>query len=321
MAFTVTDLTDYVHENEKEIISSALFGGKTISMITNQVGIKSSEELTMLDTTADFQADSGCSYATSGTTTFTNRALTVSKIMVAETLCPEDLEAKFLQRLVQSGSSHDQLPLEKEIVDRKIAKVKQQLEIAVWQGNTDFTFSTNLKQFDGLLKKIKAESASTIAATTQSDVTTSTIRGIVEDIYTKIPANLLGQTGELEPVLFMGWDNYRTLLTKLTTDNLYHYTTDAAAQAGEMRYPGNGLKIVAVHGLNSNNHAALPTTYQDNMICTYAKNLYFGTDMLNEYEKMDVWHSKDDQNIKTLLRFKAGTQIAFPELIVVYKNT
>ena len=44
MAFTVTDLTDYIHENEKEIISSALFGGKTISMITNQVGIKSSEE-------------------------------------------------------------------------------------------------------------------------------------------------------------------------------------------------------------------------------------------------------------------------------------
>jgi hypothetical protein len=321
MAFTVSDLTDYVHENEKNIISSALFGGKTIGMINQMVGIKSSEEITTLDTDAAFQADTGCSYNTSGTTTFSNRALTVSKIMVSETFCPEDLEAKFLQRLVQPGGQHDKLPLEKEIMDRKVAKVQENLEKAMWMGNTSHTWSTNLKQFNGLLQIIKAASASTIAATTQSDVTTSTIRGIVEDIYSKIPAALLGQTGDKQPVLFMGWDNFRILVTKLTTDNLYHYTADNAAKTGEITYPGNGLKIVAVHGLDSNGDTNLPAAYVDNMICTYPMNLYFGTDMANEYEKMDVWYSKDDRNIKSILTFKAGCQVAFPEHIVVYKNS
>jgi hypothetical protein len=188
-------------------------------------------------------------------------------------------------------------------------------------GNTDFTWNTNLKQFDGLLKIIKAASASTIAATTQADVTTSTIRGIIEDMYSKIPSNLLGQTGDMEPVLFMGWDNFRLLITKLTTDNLFHYTTDAGAKTGEITYPGNGLKIKAVHGLDTNGETNLPATYQDNMILTYPKNLYFGTDLMNEEETVEVWYSQDDRNVKSLITFKAGTQIAFPENIVVYKNT
>ncbi len=119
----------------------------------------------------------------------------------------------------------------------------------------------------------------------------------------------------------MGWDSFRIMLTKLTTDNLFHYTTDAAAKTGEYTYPGNGLKIVAVHGLDTNGETNLPVTYRSNMILTYPKNLYFGTDLMNEYEKYDVWFSKDDQNIKSLFRFKAGTQVAFPNKIVVYKNT
>lgn len=175
MAFSVGGLVDYINENEKEIISSSLFGGKTLTMVQVQVGIKSAENLTILDTTADFQTDGGCSYNTSGTTTFTKRTLTVSKIMIAETLCPEDLEAKFLQRLVQPGSTHDKLPLEKEIVDRKIALIQKQLEVAVWQGDTSSGL-VNTNKFDGWLKLIDAASASTVNVTTQTAITTGTVK-------------------------------------------------------------------------------------------------------------------------------------------------
>ena len=319
MAFSVGGLVDYINENEKEIISSSLFGGKTLQMVNIQAGIKSAENITILDTTADFQTDGGCSYNTSGTTTFTKRTITVSKIMISETLCPEDLEAKFLQRLVQPGGMHDKLPLEKEIIDRKIALIQRQLEIAVWQGDTSSGL-VNTNKFDGWLKIIDAASASTVNATTQASISTSTVRGIFENIYSLIPNNVVGAE---DLVAFCGYDTFRTLVTKLQTDNAANGWSgyDVNVNAWEMMYPGLPLKIVAVPGLNADNNSAALATYKNRIICCRKSNLYFGTDLLNEYEKYDVWFSKDDQNIKTLFRFKAGCQIAFPTEIVQYQNT
>jgi len=315
MAFNVTGLTDYIRENEKDIISSSIFSAKSISMVKVQVGIKSSEDIEIMDSSADFQVDNGCVYNTSGTTTFSRRNLAVSKIMIAETLCPEDLEAKFLQRLVQPGSTHDQLPLEKEITDRKIALIAKQLEVAVWQGDTN-AGNTNRKQFDGWIKIIDAAGTAT-SATAQVSISSSTVRGIFEDIYSKIPSAILGAD---DLVVFCGYDTFRTLMTKLTADNLYNYTTDSAASNFEMMYPGTNMKIVGVPGLNADNDAGAAATYKNRIVAARTSNLYFGTDLLNEYEKYDVWFSQDDQNIKTLFRFKAGCQIAFPSEIVTYKN-
>ena len=315
MAFNVTGLTDYIKENEKDIISSSIFSAKSISMVKVQVGIKSSEDIEIMDSTADFQTDNGCVYNSSGTTTFSRRNLAVSKIMIAETLCPEDLEAKFLQRLVQPGSTHNQLPLEKEITDRKVALIAKQLEVAVWQGDTA-AGNTNRKQFDGWLKLIDA-AGTAVTATAQASISSSTVRGIFEDIYSKIPSAILG-TDDL--VCFCGYDTFRTLVTKLTADNLYNYTTDAAAGSFEMMYPGTNMKVVGVPGLNADNDSGAAASYKNRIVAARTSNLYFGTDLLNEYEKYDVWFSQDDQNIKTLFRFKAGCQIAFPSEIVTYKN-
>lgn len=324
MAFDVSGLTDYVKENSADILLNSVFAGRTIEMIDTMTGVKTSEKLLFLETTAPFQADTACSYNTSGTTTFSNRTITVAPIAIMETFCPKALVAKHLQTLMKPGSKGDKdIPasVEKAIMDKKVALINRQVEIAIWMGNTDFTWNTNLKQFDGLLKIIKAASASTIAVTTQASVSTSTVRGIVEEMWSLIPSNLVGASGEDEPVLFMAWPEFKTLLTKLTTDNLYHYTTDSAAQEGIMRYPGNGLKIVAVHGLGLNAETNLPLTYRQNMILTNPKNLVYGTDLMNEEEAVEVWYSQDDRNVKSLITFKAGTQIRFPENIVVYKNT
>ena len=315
MAFNVTGLTDYIKENEKDIISSSLFSAKSISMVKVQVGIKSSEDIEIMDSSADFQVDNGCAYNTSGTTTFSRRNLAVSKIMIAETLCPEDLEAKFLQRLVQPGSTHDKLPLEKEITDRKIALIAKQLEVAVWQGDTNSGL-VNTNKFDGWLKLIDA-AGTAVAATQQASISSSTVRGIFEDIYAKIPSAILGMD---DLVAFCGYDTFRTLVTKLTADNLYNYTTDSAAGSFEMMYPGTNLKIVGVPGLNADNDSGAAAVYKNRIVAARTSNLYFGTDLLNEYEKYDVWFSQDDQNIKTLFRFKAGCQVAFPSEIVTYKN-
>ena len=320
MAFTVTALTDYVHENEKEILRASILGAKTMGLVNVKPGIKSSEELTIMTSTAPFQADAGCSYNSSGTTTFTNRALTVVGLMVSETLCPEDLEAKFLQRLVQPGSKHDQLPLEAEIIDEKVRNIQRNLEMAFWQGDTDQTYNTNLKHFNGILNLVDAATGVVTGNTGgQTDITTSNAFTIFQNMYNVCPAAILG-TDDL--AYFCGWDTFRLLQTNLVNDNNFHYFGDASNVAsGELILPGTNVRVYAINGLNADNDAALPAGKQDRIILARKSNIYFGTDLLNEEEEFDVWYSQDDRNIKTLAAFKAGAQIAHPTEIVEYTNS
>lgn len=316
MAFSVSALTNLVVENENKIIRQSILGAKTLKYpgINIMAGIKSSEMLNLLSATGSFQSDAGCSYNTSGTTTFTQRQLTVAKIKVQQTFCPDDLEAKYTSKKLIAGSYYDTLPFEQEIVDLIIGNINAQLEIAIWQGDTTNGLA-DYKLFDGWIDIIDA--ASPVYATAAGTITTSNVRGIFEDIYAKIPARLAGT--DRWPVAFCGYDVFRLLVTKLSTDNLYHYTTDAAAKAHEIMYPGTDLKIVAVNGLSALS-GTVAATYNDRIVCTWPGNLAFGTDLANEYEEAKIWYSMDDQNIKSSIKFKAGCQVAFGSDIVTYKR-
>lgn len=318
MAFSVSTLTDYVEEKNGELINATVLGAYTLKNlgVTITPGIKSSQTINILDSNAEFQADTGCSYNTSGTTSVTQRTIAVSKVMVSETLCPEDLEAKYLQYAVQAGSTHEKLPFEKMIIDQKLAYMNRNLEVAIWQGETDHTFNTNLKQFDGWISIIDGASG-IVAGNTSSatSITASNILTLIEDMYAVVPSKILGNPNL---VCLMGQDNFRLFTIAMRRANLYHY--DAENNRQEMYFPGTNMKVKAVPGLNADNDSNLPVAYKNRMYILDPENLVYGTDMANEEEKFMVWFSQDDQNIKSLARFKAGCQIKRPTEIVHYKN-
>ena len=102
MAFVVASLANYTEENVTQLVASSVLGSKTITLIKDQgnvmLGVKSAETVNIMDTDAFFQDGSSCGFNASGTTTFTQRTLTIGKIKVNEALCPKDLEAKYLQK-------------------------------------------------------------------------------------------------------------------------------------------------------------------------------------------------------------------------------
>lgn len=319
--FTVSSLTNYVIENENKIYSAAILGAETIKNggITVQAGIKSSEQINLLANTAPFQADGGCAFNASGSTTFTQRPLTVSKLKWQDVFCPDDLEAKYTSKKLTAGSNYESMPFEQEIMDLVIANINAQMEQAIWQGNTtSHLFSTNLKQFNGFIQVLEAAGTATYATATAA-ITTGNVISIFDDIYTKIPTQLLNSAkGEL--VAFCGWDTFRTLLIAQKNANSFAYgDLGNAAKAGEYVMPGSGLKVKAVQGLS--NITGTLSTYKDRIVCTYPANLVFGTDLANEYEEAKIWYSADDQNIKGSIKWKAGVQIAFPAEVVTYKNS
>lgn len=151
MAIDVTGLANYTEQNKMALITKAVFGAKTISLLTPMTGVKSSETINILDTDAVFQLGGTCGFNASGTTAITQRTVTVGKIKINEALCPKTLEAKYTQTLLQAGSTYDGVPFEQIYSDLKVKLINKQMEIAIWQGDLS-SANANLNKFDGIIK-------------------------------------------------------------------------------------------------------------------------------------------------------------------------
>jgi len=183
-------LTNYVEENKADLITKAILGGKTMGMVDVRYGIKSSEKIPVLESTTPFQAASSCGFNSSGTTSITQISLSTNPIAVAEQICLRDLEAYYTQKYLPQGANYDSTTIAAEIVNRKVANIAQSVENALWAGKTTYTNSTVLKSFNGFLATIDT-AGTAVAATQQASISASTVLGIFEDIYTKVPAAAL----------------------------------------------------------------------------------------------------------------------------------
>lgn len=318
--FTVSSLGDYVRENADKIYTDAALGAQTLRElgISIQAGIKKTDALMIFQNTAPFQADTSCGFNASGTSTFTDRDLTVTEIKWNDQWCPKTLQAKFTSTKLAAGAQRQQevMPFEEVVMAEVMNNINTQLEYSIWQGDTTNPFNTNLKQFNGLIKTI--DGSSPIAATAQADVTSANIIGILNNIYDNIPAALLNNP-ERPMEVFTGYDNYKLLVQALFSLNNYHYNVADAWKKMSLEMPATGLKVTAVKGMTQ--FAGATYGNKDVMVCTYAKNLVYGTDLEGDYEDAKVWYSQDDDVIKALIRWKSGVQVARPGEIILYKNS
>ena len=314
MAFNVAALANYTEENAALLVTSSVLGAKTASLIKSagnvMVGVKSSETINIMDTDAIFQSGGSCGFTASGSTTFTQRTVTVGKIKVNEALCPKDLEAKYLQKALPTGSMYDSIPFEQEFADKKAKTIAAQLETAIWQGDTD-SVNVNLNKFDGLVKLVGAASgvvaanASTfISGAPLSSITAANVISIFDGVYQAIPAKVVAAE---DMTIFCGQDLFRTYTVALKNANSFHYSVDAKAD-GEFVLPGTMIKVVAVAGLNGTNK----------VYAMRLSNAFLGTDLLNEEEKFEIFYAKEADQVRFVSEFKMGVNIAFPDEVVKF---
>jgi len=315
MAFDVSALSTYTNQNNYPLVTKSLFDAKTVKLMTPMTGIKSSETVNILETDSIFQAGGTCGFNSSATTALSQRTITVGKIKINEALCPKTLEAYYLQTQLPAGSRYEKLPFEEVYSNEKAGKIAQQLEVAVWQGDTTLSDS-NLKRFDGLLKIIDASSAAVTADSTNNTeaITTSNVNAKFDTIYSKIPSQLLNNN---DVVIFCGLDVFRTYTIALKNQNLFHYDAVAASADMELTMPGTGIKVVGVNGLNTSNDNS-NNTGLNRVIALRTSNMYFGTDLMNEEDRFEIFFAKEADEIRFVAEFKAGTQVAFPGEIVQY---
>ena len=314
MAFDVSTLAAYTEQNEALLVTDSVLGAKTAALIKSagnvMVGVKSAETINIMDTDAIFQAGGSCGFTASGSTTFTQRTVTVGKIKVNEALCPKDLEAKYLQKALPTGSMYDSIPFEQEFADKKAKTIAAQLEVALWQGDTT-SGNANLSKFDGLVKLIGAASgvvaanASTfISGAPLSTITAGNVISIFDGVYQAIPAQVVAAD---DMTIFCGQDVFRTYTIALKNANQFHYSIDVKADS-EFVLPGTPIKVIALQGLNGTNK----------VYAMRVSNLFLGTDLLNEEEKFEIFYAKEADQVRFVSEFKMGVNVAFPDEIVKF---
>ncbi len=277
MGFDVSALSNYTKENEALLVTSSVLGAKTASLIKSagnvMVGVKSSEKINIMETDAIFQDGASCGFNASGSTTFTQRTVTPGKIKVNEALCPKDLEAKYLQKALPTGSMYDSVPFEQEYSEKKAKTIAAQLETALWQGDTS-SVNVNLNKFDGLVKLIGAASgvvaanASTyISGAPLSSITDANVISIFDGVYKAIPAKVVAAD---DMTIFCGQDLFRTYTIALKNSGSFNYQIDVKADS----------------------EFVLP---------------------LNEEEKFEIFYAKEADQVRFVSEFKMGVNIAFPD--------
>lgn len=315
MAFNVSALSNYTKENEKQLVFSSVLGNKTAELIKSQgnvlLEVKSSEQIGIMDTDAFFQSGASCGFNASGTTTFTQRAVTVGKIKVNEALCMKDLESKYLQKALPAGSMYTEMIFAEDYSNRKAQKIADQLETALWNGDTA-SADGNLNKFDGLLKLITAAGGSVVNANTSTyisggpiaSITVANVVAVFDAIYTAIPAKVVAKD---DITIFCGMDVFRLYTVALKNANLFAYNLNVKADS-EFFLPGTTVKVVAVQGLNGTN----------DLVAARISNLFIGTDILDEQSKFELFYAREADQMRFVSEFKMGVQFAFPDEVVKF---
>lgn len=307
MAYSVGSLPNYTEQPEKVIFEKVFTGSPIIEAVKSagniQTGIKSAETINLVATEGVWQSQA-CSLNPSGTTTFTQRTITVGKPKVDLSWCERDLEPKFTQKAMIRGGNYDSLTYNTEIVDDVMQNIAKRAATAIWQGDTN-SVDEYLNKFDGLVKIINAATiGGTYSGTAWSEANSRTVmKGLAaliiadQDVY---------KGGATDVKFYCSPAVKAAYQWKLISDNVGYkgaYSADA-----KLYVEGTNIEVVEDQGLAGTNY----------IYALEPSNVYIGTDMENEQERVDLWFSKDDQKLYFHTEWKMGVQVAFPTRIYKY---
>ena len=306
MSYVVSSLPSYTRQDAKKLIYEKLFNViPTLQYCNEQTNIKSAETINILSSQA-FWASQACSFTASGADTFTQRTITVGKPQIQKKWCERDLEPKYTQEAMKSGGNYTSLTYNTQIIENTLQTIQKDFEQALWLGQTG-SGTHNLGHFDGFATIIGAATIGGTYSGTTWSVTNA--RTAVDGLAALVVANAdVFRGGDSSIKFFMSPKMAQEYRWKLTKDNVGFAGAYQAENKGKTYVEGTSIEIVEVPGLSGTNY----------IYAIEPENMYFGTDMMNEYEKFDVWFSQDNREIRMHCEFKAGVQIAFPSRVFKY---
>lgn len=300
MAFNVSQITAFTDETSQALITKAVLKGRTLDYVTVVPGIKGTQALNIMDNTITISAEA-CGWNPAGNVAFTQRDITVTALKVNDALCPATLEAYWVGQKMKAGYADD-AQLGPVLANSYVEKVQVANESNYWLGVKGSTAVGVPNKIDGFLEVLSGEAYVGVTASA-GPFTVSTIKDKVDLMINAAP-EVLSTFSDL--TMFMSIGDFR-LYTQAIAEKNYFAVPANVGTALEFVNPINGVRFVGIAGLAGSSK----------LILTYASNLVVGTDLDNEEEKFDIWYSMDNQEVRVAMHYKIGTQVQFPELVVI----
>lgn len=300
MAYNVNDLATYVAENKETLVRDILFGGKkgdTIAKLTKQLGVKTTDRLHVLDYAATLQNGKGCGFQAEGDTDFAERDIETAIFKVNDEWCPDDLLNKYAEYLVRFGADKnaEAMPFEAEIMDALVAEINKQMETLVWQGQ-----KAKDDLIDGFIALANAEDDTVVPEIAEG----ATAYDAIKTVIMAIPEEIID-----EATVFVAPAIYREFVQDLVEKNLYHYES-GKIENDDLMFPGTNIAVHKTIGLTGSAYI-YASTY---------KNMFYATDAMNDKEEVRAWFSDDADLFRVKVKWNAGVQTLFPNLVVMGKK-
>lgn len=291
--FTVNGLTAYTEKATQMLRAGVLFSD-TFENYSIQQGINYKEYINFIDINPHVQAGA-CGLSASGTTTITEKEISVVTYSYRDQFCKNDLVQKALTLGVGTLNDDFGQIIEQNLMEGEINAIKHQVDVDLWLGTSGM--------IDGWFANLSAcTSAISLDTYTATTVTQDNVDNVVDDFIDNVTEAMWAR-GVL------------TLHCSVSIYNMYKRNLIAAFGAGslatlltEMKplemwvigFEGQ-LKIKAEAGLAGSNY----------MMLTWDKNLFIGTDELREISEAKWFFDENTDFLKFKSNFKLGTQIAF----------
>ena len=304
-SFDLSSLSTYTDEVGGLLLTEAVAKAKTAEACYIQSGIKGSQAINLLSSTLNVQPGT-CGWNTSGTTTFTQRDIVVCPYKVNESLCPADLNSYWAGQFLNAGSYNEQVPFEQQIAKLKQEQISMFIENKIWQAATSASGGTDC--FNGLLKLTStavtsSEKVNFTPTGSTSAITSSNALTQVDLLIASLPDAVLNRT---DLVIMMSNQAYRNYVVALRTANYFHYTPEGAGVDFTTYHPATNIRVMGVPGLSGSNRVILAPSSE----------IVIGVDLMDDSERLDMFYSKDFDEVRVRCNFKLGVNIAFPENIV-----
>lgn len=301
MAINVSALSEYVNQNNGELLTKAVLGAKTLDYIDIMPGVKFKEALNYLDSTVVFKRGEQCGWEPDGADKFTQRTIEVKPIKINKEFCWKDLRKYWMNYQMLFEAGRETLPFEEKIIEANLKAINAELEKLIWQGDGN-------KPMNGIFEMIKNQGQGVIEKTVTAGYTAIEV---IDAAYEGMTPEMLEQN----PTIFVSPSTFRSYVQGLNAVCCANRPMiDAAAES--IAYPGDSrVTIVPVPGMEGSSEDFCIA------LATPAKNLVYGTDVEGSENTFKFWYDEKEDKFLFKVLFNAGTQIKFPDQVVrVYKT-
>lgn len=249
------------------------------------------------------QADS-CNFSASGDVTLNAKTLSVCTLKINKEFCLADYEGTFLADSMGAGALNKEIPADftQWLLDKEAVEIANDIDNIIQNGTGIGAGLLSLCK--GFLPNFAADANITLV-TTPVAITAANIVAELNEMYNTMLPTLIGSTN-LRFYLPLEYQRFLVNAMQVAPDQV------------------NMLGVSVMNGAQSFQNIPIiwvPTMPADNMVLAEYTNLFFGTDLISDFNTLkmiDLTETTGDFVWRMISRMKMGLQYGISEEIVWY---